>query len=424
MPCPPCRFLWHRRLALAVLAPVVIWGLIVTAAPTEWARRRIEAELSEAAHCPAQVASVRFLFLGGVRLDGVTLGEPGERTPAWLRADHVRVDFGLVSLAIRGPTPRRVAIDGLDLRVGRDADGRFPLAELLRSGPGNHRADLVDPDGASDANRPPIAVQLRRGRIRVEDAPSRSSFAIADLSADATLWPRVIQIERLEGQTSGGALHLAMEIECGPDPAFDLSLRADGLQLDGSVPALALLLPFLGGVDASESGLLAIDFDLKGRGHELKSLRRSLQGRGRVRIDPVRLDRSRLTGELARLIALPETKRLGSLSSEFVIADERVTTPALCLGAGGRKLRLDGSTTFDGAISYQIEAQGLADDLSREVGNLLRRLPTQANGLVRLEVRGTIAEPDLLLNGEPIGDGSTEDPLEELGRVVRERFLR
>lgn len=421
----PCRVRWLRRLALIGIFPIVVWALVVWLAPTEWARGRIERELTRAVGGPVHVGGLHFGFLGGIYLRKVELFEPDAgRGKAWLTADAVRVDLGLVELAIRGPAVRRVAIDGLRLRVGRREDGTCPLAALLGSTPEAVADEGAGSDLWSETERPPVAVEVTNGSVVVDDAPGPTRLELTELSARATLWSRVFHLERLEARSGGGVIRLALEVERGQVPSFELALGAEGVRLDGSVPPLSYLLPFVNELDADEGGLLSLELELKGQGDEPVEIRRSLVGHGRIRIDPVRLDRSALARELARVVPMPEGMRLGSLSSDFTIEQERITTPGLSFGVGRRKLMLGGSTFFDGRIDYRIESEGLTGDLTGDVGELIRRLPVDATGLLRVDVRGSIEDPSLFVNGQPLGEGSADDPLRELGRKVRERFLR
>lgn len=416
----------RRWVALALAPPLLLWSLVVFLCPTEWARSRIERELANATKSTAKVGSVRIGLLGGIYLQRVELidpqGDPNQ--PGWLRARLVAIDLSGFPSFTHGLQPRRVHVDGLILRLGRDDNGRFPLARLL----GSHPSEDTNPparSNRSEAGSSPFPVQIERGLLLVSDQPSGSSSKIESIRAHAVIGPESIELDEFEGQVRGGLVRVAAEISRGSTPSFDARLTSQRVQIGRELKLLDLILPFLPGIERDQVGLVDAEVELTGSGRDFDQLLRSLRGRGRLAFDPIRLDRSVLTSELSKLVPLPPDARVGSLRSEFLVQDQRITSTCLRLALGSREVKLSGFTSFDGQIGYQMDVQGLAERLAERWPQILGSHAIESSGLLHVEIEGTVERPILLVNGRTLTPGPTENnTLREIGRSLRQRFLR
>ena len=79
-------------------------------------------------------------------------------------------------------------------------------------------------------------------------------------------------------------------------------------------------------------------------GAKSRALGKSLVGHGHLSLDPIKLDGTPLMAEISRAIEVPLRDRAGSIQTNFVIRDARITTDRLQphprQGSDGR-LRLD-----------------------------------------------------------------------------------
>src|SRR5205823_2057626 len=89
---PMKRPRWKRLrwLALLLLAPPALWGLVLAVIPTGWAKARLVAQLQQATGQPVRLGSLRMGPLGGVRLGNLEIGEPVLGDAPWLRVATLR----------------------------------------------------------------------------------------------------------------------------------------------------------------------------------------------------------------------------------------------------------------------------------------------------------------------------------------------
>src|SRR5487761_2769515 len=92
MPCP----YRSRRLLPAILGvfllPPLFWCGLGAGAPTDCARRKIEARLSTASGRSVTIGRVAVGVLGGVSLHDLRIGSPGSVEEPWLQVDEASID--------------------------------------------------------------------------------------------------------------------------------------------------------------------------------------------------------------------------------------------------------------------------------------------------------------------------------------------
>ena len=191
---------------------------------------------------------------GTARLEGLAVhravaGTPG---PAGATADDGRiVSVGTVAVAIKDAQPLArvitldsIAIDGVDLRVTRLADGRIDLLELAaRPGPSDAAAAPAKPETSAtppattgtDAARDVLRVALREltlrnSKVTMRDETVGATLGLSDLGAtvrDLT-WPATgpLTFEVATGLPSAGRLQVKGGATLAPITAdFTMSMR-------------------------------------------------------------------------------------------------------------------------------------------------------------------------------------------------------
>ncbi|RUL84641.1 AsmA family protein [Tautonia sociabilis] len=416
----------RRLIALALLVPPLFWGLVLLCCPTGWARRAIERRVGELTGCPTVLEGVRLGPLGGIRLEGLRVREPGADagTPPWVEAGAIDVDLSLAELLVGRAEPRRVEVRDLTLRLVRGEDGRFAPSFLLRHADPARPGSLGGFDEDDDPSGP-IAFRLARGRVVYVDPEVATTIAVENLDGSGTWWPSVVAVDELRGTLNGGTFALAVEVERGPTPAFAGQVEARGVHLGSGVGLLTYLVPYLAGASERLEGRLDLDLELKGQGASGPALRDSLSGRGTLKIDPIRLDGSSLLIDLARVVPAARYGKVGSLRSEFLVADRRVVSRRLQLDLGGTPIVLVGASAFDGRIHYRLDASPLAGRIGPEAIALLAETGLAPEDLLDLQVTGTADRPLVRVGGLTF-DAKTDgrSALEELVRDLKQRLLR
>ncbi len=75
------RWPWYVRILCgAVLIPPLLWVLVLSVAPTGWARRQIVAQLEARCGRRVELEGLSLGLTGGIRMTGLQIGSPA--TPA------------------------------------------------------------------------------------------------------------------------------------------------------------------------------------------------------------------------------------------------------------------------------------------------------------------------------------------------------
>lgn len=126
------RLAWYGVAALVVSLAVASVALRLALPGLDARRGAIERAAGAITGIPVRIERLRADWRGAfpsVVADGVTLG--GDDAPSALRFAHAEVDIALLaSLSRREPVLERLALEGVELTVRREADGRFVIAGL------------------------------------------------------------------------------------------------------------------------------------------------------------------------------------------------------------------------------------------------------------------------------------------------------
>jgi len=283
----------RRVVALAVLALAATTALIVsTQLGQRWLRSEAELQLSAALSADAHVRGVTLQFDHGIaiRASGVRVDLPTDDTPA-LKAAAITATLDPTRLLAGRLRVGRIAIDGLELAVGRDPEGRWSPAFLF-SEPGHEPPpdDLESPGAAAwlEAGIAAVHYLLREqdlaDHVVLRDAALRFDDA---WGAPATQPPNMLRLAGIDARLERSWLLGESEVELtatvppttGPpgtlevagewrDDRTDLHLAVAFTGLD-----LALLRPYVGADDGSgklagrASGVIALVTPAPDRGH-------------------------------------------------------------------------------------------------------------------------------------------------------------
>lgn len=425
-----CRRRRILRLAAAVAGlPTLLWAAILLVAPTGWARARVVRDLEEATGRKVAIESIRLGPLGTLRVRGLSVAERATPGDPWLKVDEARLDVHLCRLLVGRCRPESIDIDGLDLRVHRRADGSLEFGDLLaRPAPRDPRSR-----GASAPDTAKTTLRFSGARVVVVDDPGATRLALNVADGSATWDGRVAEVPILRGRVNGGSFAFALHYDrSGPEPAFRAELRARGVMLGGgSLRPLGLFAPVIPSeVAGAFDGRCDLMLALHGQGGSADALRKSLAGHGSIKIDPIDLTGSKIYAAFKGTRAIQRASRVGSVESHFAIGGGRIATDDLTITIARLPTVLAGWTEFDGRIDYTVKADALDARLPAEARTFLGELRRDLGELAHLRITGTVDAPEVFAGkvgvvGGPRGlKDEDRTRLEEVGRVLREKYLR
>ena len=146
MKCRPLCKLGLMIPAGVLLVPLLLWIVVVLAAPTDWAA--VPCRGGPRARSSGRSVRLQQLHVcmgGGVELASLEIGAPGAVVDPWLRAERIRIDVSLLQLLCGKFEPTNMEVDGAALRVLRRQDGSLELADLVRSDPDRQEASTRSP---------------------------------------------------------------------------------------------------------------------------------------------------------------------------------------------------------------------------------------------------------------------------------------
>jgi AsmA-like C-terminal region len=435
-----------KRSRLAwLLAPPALWALLVTAIPTEWARSRLVTRLSGVTGKSVRLERVRLGMFGGVRLENLEIGEADSLDDPWLRVTNLRVNLHLLNILLGRCQPSKFQANQVSLRIHRRANGSFEFGNLLITlGPhpsasseaGNEpaRSRGLKAEALATVDISPIEFTVHNGQLSLIDEPSRTRLEFTQIESRGSWDSQNAVIEQFRGQLNGGKIALVVQLDRSAEsPAFEGQARAEGVALSDGMGVVGYLVPLMSQAPSSGNSRLDMNVYFRGQGSTRKEIRQSLVGQGTVRLEPIQLDGSRAIAELASLFDLPSSVQVGSVSSQFMIGDGRVTSKQLTLNLGQIPFVLSGWTDFDGRLDYRIRSEGLTSKLSVEARSFLAELPIDLDDLLKLRIQGNLDDLAVTVNSPSRSSGSRDDSsrdasdrvrLRELGHRLRDRILR
>jgi autotransporter translocation and assembly factor TamB len=252
---------WLARVILGlILLALVLAGLGIGVLETGWAKNQIRALIVRQADqyltSHLEIGGLGGSFFSGLQLNGIRLSRDGRTL---ISIDELEVSYGLGELLQHGIVIRRVAIGRLTVAAGREADGRWDLANLVkrearqggRTGPGRpieiasielREASVILSDPVVfGAAHIPTRYESVNGSFSFKYVPVRWTLNMRDVSwrgsaPDLTMnrlsggienAPEGIAFHTLTVETPGSLFTLEGRVEKGDRPTtLDLQVRA------------------------------------------------------------------------------------------------------------------------------------------------------------------------------------------------------
>ncbi|MBI5431655.1 MAG: hypothetical protein HZA52_02370 [Planctomycetes bacterium] len=362
------------------------------------------------------------------RLSGEALSAYIGRTPVALRRARFQETDGVYRLEAE-PEAYGLPLDREHMRFFLDDDTLLALEQQLRwrgtidifdaklvlvgSSPTDSRlgfSGAVIPHGMYVDFGLPLEIDEARARIHelvFEHGEVRAWAEIDGLSgrvadrrlADAHMLVTYVEprlsILDLDGRLEGGRLSaLGGRVEANGS-AFAVGLREPydfelGLRLEEV--DVAGLLRGLFESDFASSGKLSGDLRLAGQLDHILGI----QGRGEVDIADSRLWSIPVVRDLFAQLGYDKPAVFRRVRSRFEVAEGRIDMKSLYVESPLAQLVGTGSLDLDGRLAHDLEVKyGLVDNL----GPVTRFLYWVQNNLLRVEIRGDMARPKILLRG-------------------------
>jgi AsmA protein len=221
------KFLLIALGVLLTLVLAVVAYIAATFDPNEHKPRLIQLVKDQTARTLIIPGEIKLTFFPriGAELGRVSLSEPRSEQ-VFAAAEQLRVSVALLPLLTRDIRVDQVLVDGLDVKVRRERDGRFNFDDLMTQAPGAAKP-AAPAEAAATLNPPRIDIAgltLSNARLQYTDVAQGQSVDVSRLS----LSTGAIR----DGQKA--ALSLSADI-AGKEPALALKLA---LRVDYT-PALA-----------------------------------------------------------------------------------------------------------------------------------------------------------------------------------------
>jgi uncharacterized protein involved in outer membrane biogenesis/outer membrane protein OmpA-like peptidoglycan-associated protein len=172
---------WQRRVLLAVLGVLVLWGISWAALPAlvQW---QIEKQGTRALGRSVTVEQVIFrpwsmrLIVRGLR---VAQAEPADPvTPAQLSVDEIEVNASLQSLFLWAPVADAVLVRNPQLQLTHRGQGQFDIDDVLA------RLTSAESQGSGVPRLSLFNLQIAGGGVQFRDAPKSVTHTLSDVRLD------------------------------------------------------------------------------------------------------------------------------------------------------------------------------------------------------------------------------------------------
>jgi AsmA protein len=425
-----------RRIAMLMLgiptAPALLWGLILLLAPTGWAKDKLVTELETLTGRKVTIGAIALGPLGNLRIKDVQIAEKGNVEAPWIKVGEAKLDLHIVQLLGGCCKTTDILVDGLDLRVHRDKDGKFDFGDLLDGGGSTGSTQT----GTSDSAATPRSVTLTitNARVLLDDEKTATRLELAEANGTANWNGSIATIPTLSGRFNGGTLEFAAKYDRSQTPAgFEAELRTHDASMTVGMKALGLLVPVLGDGENSIDGKVDLEIVLRGQIEELEAFKKGLKGSGSVRLNPIDLSRSKLLDSLDALRQFPTAGRVGSVESDFGIEGGKIITDDLTLKVSKLPIILTGWTDFDGRLDYHVKTDAMheriASKLPKQARAIFADVKQELGDLAEIHIFGTVDDPKVAVGQRPLdgrgrGRADTEARLRDAARRLGSKYLK
>jgi AsmA protein len=405
--------------ALLLATPLILWVAVLLLTPTGWVNRRIVGALEKRTGRPVHLEKVCMHPLGGLRLTNLEIGSPeGGREP-WLSCRSLIMNVSLPQILGCELAPSEILVAGARLRILRRADGSVELAEFTRP---IRPEDSSSRGDEQSKRRLSVAVHVEDATIELIDDSTKTRMVLEHVSADGTGDAEQTSIQTLRGTLNGGPFQFTGNFDrTPPSSRFQARLIADDVNLDdGMTELLRYVVPVLIGSSMNVTGKLHADLQFCGAGTTRDALTRSLEGQGKISINPISLEGSTVVAELSKITDISRRGQIASVQSDFLIHDRRITTDHFTLNLGRVPITMAGWTDLDGQILYRINFDGLTRRIPDEARRIFDDLNVDLKGLSVLTLKGNTRQGALTLNA--VGPDAKPGREIRLGRDDREKL--
>jgi AsmA-like C-terminal region len=426
------RFCWLGLMIPigVLLAPPLLWLLIVLIAPTNWARSHVIARLERSSGRSVQLDKLNVCLNGGIELTGLKIGAPRSVGDPWLEAKRIQIDVSPWQLLWGKFEPTNLQVDETTVRVLRRDDGSLELADLVLFEGDRKASSSTETHRCGPCK---LKTKVRESRILLFDQPSHTKLTFDEVEGEGSWEGEGAFVATLSGRLNQGPFQFTAHLDrSGGQPNFEGQFRTSDVVLDQGMRVLRYLVPVLAGAGGQLQGRMAMDLYLRGRGDSRDVLGKSLVGHGNLVLDPIELNETPLMTEFAKLAELSSTDNLASIRSDFEIQDGRINTGHLTLTAGRIPIAVSGWTDFDGHLDYLVKPEGLSERVGEQARKLLSSLDIDLKSFISIRLSGNVDRVAITLNPGADGRSTIEkvltpeerDRLRVLGRQLKDRIMR
>ena len=418
----------------ALIAGPIVLTLILQIAPTGWARRRIEAELSRLTGCKATLGGFQFGILGEIRLTDLEIVDFDPGSIPWTHLDRASIHICLADLVRGRFDPYKVEIDGFLVRLERRSDGTCRLSDIIERYYSRSPDSVDESRKAFDRKKRAVAIRLNKARLIVSDQTSDTKFELTDISGRGTWSAYHAELNELTGRLNDGVIRMAARLDSdGPEPTYEFLLRMREVKLNRGLTVLRYFTPILPTAPdrLGSHGLVKLRLDLRGQGLSIEDINRSLVGHGMIAIEPITIDDTMALARVVDAVGVDHADRIGSIDGSFVIGRGLIHTDNTTLKIGKVPLTFQGWTSFGGQIDYRLadQTRALFDKIPRELRDLMNDWSIDIKRLTSLRVRGSIERPDVEIDGksllvDPTPTTDRRDRLRQIGRRLQDQIIR
>ncbi len=416
-----------KRAVVAVAAIVLASGLALALAAAYYlrsldqpeARQALLERAGAALGAPITARSSELSLLSGLRLQGVSVGNPPPFKGELLTADAFVLRYRLLPLLRGRLEVQRLALERPSLRVLSGGAGGSNVERLLARPPAAGRpqprsgalkvalilSQLTVKDGALQAADPKGAMlidveaanlsagfELSEGRlegsgkVKLGRARLANGLGVTDLEATLQTSGRELRLSPIHARLAGGDLVGDVTLSLADRP-YTVRVEVKGAQMQTFLAEMNSVRSFSGRLEAKAG--------LEGTGGLP-----TLKGKGQAQVADCKVEHDAVLSLLAATLRVPELARpdLEQCKVEFSLARAILTNPLVSLRGPALQLSGQGTTHLEShALDYELTL-ALANSLLQRVPAKEMRAAFQDRGdgfsTIDFKVTGTAAAPE------------------------------
>jgi hypothetical protein len=414
------------------------------------ARQALLERAGAALGAPITARSSEMSLFSGLRLQGVSVGNPPPFKGELLTADAFVLRYRLLPLLRGRLEVQRLSLDRPSLRILSSSAGGSNLERLLARPPGAGRAQprsgalkvalilsqLSVKDGAIHAADPQGATlidvegahltsgfELSEGRLegsgkaKVARARLANGLGVSDLEATLQTSGRELRLSPIHGKLAGGDLEGEVTLSLTDRP-YTARIEVKGAAVETFLAEINSVRSFSGDLEAKAG--------LEGTGGLP-----TLKGKGQAQVAHCKVEHDTVLSLLAATLAVPELARpeLEQCKVEFTLARSVLTNPLVSLRGPALQMSGHGTTHLEShALDYEMTL-ALKNSLLQRVPAKEMRAAFRDRGdgfaTIDFKVAGTASAPetDLLSRlGKAAATEAAKGGLQRLLERMKKKF--